>query len=280
MKVIAISTFEKQGGAAIACHRLITALNKFDVAARLLVQEGSPAPAPFVLTTSETRLKKLINFCRFVYERLTFFPYERSQQVRFMFSPANIGEDVSGQPALKDAEIIHLHWINHAFLSIRSLKKIFALNKPVVWTFHDMWTFTGGCHYTLDCTHYESVCGNCPYMRNPRTKDLSHRVWMKKKKILDNQKIIIVTSSRWLKDCASASSLLAGKDIRAIPIPIDSKKYMPLDKALVKNKLGLDHEKKYILFGAANINNFLKGFPYFIEALKKLVEISDASGCY
>jgi glycosyltransferase involved in cell wall biosynthesis len=280
MKVLLISKYEKTGGAAIACHRLVKALYKAEVPVRMLVQESSPVPAPFVLSTSNTKLKKLINFYRFVYERLTFLRQERSRQVRFMFSPANTGEDISNHPALKDSEIIHLHWLNHGFLSIKSLKIIFALKKPVVWTFHDMWAFTGGCHYAIECNNYKSACGECPYLRNPGSKDLSHKVWAKKKKILENQKLKIVTSSKWLKECASTSSLLAGKDIRAIPIPIDHNRYMPSDKKKAKAELGLDQQKKHILFGAANVRNILKGFPFFIDALKKLIEISGTYNRY
>jgi len=275
MKVLLISKYEKTGGAAIACHRLGQALNKIGVPATMLVQETSPVPSSFVLSTTNTKLKKLINFYRFVYERLTFAWREKSRQVRFMFSPANTGEDISHQPALKDSDVIHLHWVNHGFLSIKGLKKIFDLKKPVIWTFHDMWVFTGGCHYALECSNYKLACGECPYLRNPGSRDLSHKVWMKKIKILENQSITIITSSKWLKECASSSSLLKGKDIRAIPIPIDHHKYIPSDKKKAKEKLKLNQEKKYILFGAANVGNILKGFPFFLEALKKIIKTSD-----
>ena len=51
---------------------------------------------------------------------------------------------------LKEADIINLHWINGGFLSLKSLEKLSELNKPVVWTLHDMWAFTGGCHYNSE----------------------------------------------------------------------------------------------------------------------------------
>jgi len=280
LKVVLISKYEKTGGAAIACNRLVQALNKFEIPARMLVQESSPVLSPFILSTSYTKLKKLTNYARFLYEILIFLRHERSRQVRFMFSIANTGEDISQHPVLKDTEIIHLHWINHGFLSIKSLKKIFALKKPVVWTLHDMWAFTGGCHYAIECTNYKSSCGECPYLRNPNKKDLSHKVWVKKKKILENQKLKIVAISNWLKECASSSSLLAGKDIIVIPNPIDHNKYNPSDKKTAKKELGLNEEKKYILFGAANIRNILKGFPFFLDALKKLNTNTETSCQY
>ena len=63
---------------------------------------------------------------------------------------------------LDDFDIVHIHWP----LTLFSLFYISSINKPTVWTMRDMWVFTGGCHYTLECTRYASQCGSCPCLHS------------------------------------------------------------------------------------------------------------------
>jgi glycosyltransferase involved in cell wall biosynthesis len=143
-----------------------------------------------------------------------------------------------------------------------------------------MWVFTGGCHIAFECTNYKIVCGECPFLRKPGKRDLSYRLWLKKKKLLENKDFTVITVSKWLQGCASSSALLTGKDIRAIPNPLDHNRYCPSDKKQAKKELSLDQEKRHIMFGAANVRSMLKGFDYFLEALRKLALIPDAYDRY
>ena len=52
------------------------------------------------------------------------------------------------------ADVVHLHWVNAGFVSVA---EIAALRGPVVWTAHDMWPFTGGCHYDAGCGRFEDA---------------------------------------------------------------------------------------------------------------------------
>jgi glycosyltransferase involved in cell wall biosynthesis len=264
MKVLLISKDAFAGGAAVAARRLMESL-KGRVDIKMLVQENGN-PQSGIFDSSPGLFKKIINRIRFILERLTFLPKEKNRSIRFMFSPANTGEDLSGHRLVREADILHLHWVNGGFLSLRSLKKLLDQDKPVVWTFHDMWAFTGGCHLALDCTEYMKSCGNCPYLRKPRTRDLSARLWKKKQKLFSHRNLTIVTPSRWMKECAGSSSLLGHFDISAIPNPVDPEVFHPVERESACRELGLDPGKKYILFGAANVRNMIKGFSYFVEA--------------
>jgi glycosyltransferase involved in cell wall biosynthesis len=82
----------------------------------------------------------------------------------------------------------------------------------------------------------------------------------------------IVTCSNWLKQQASLSSLLRNKPIYTIPNPIDTQTFKPSNKLQHRKLLGLDQNKKYILFAAANINNYFKGFSFFVEAIELLTK--------
>ena len=270
MKVVHVSNSDTDGGAAIAARRHVVALNRLGIDTVLLVQEKKTS-LPFVTGTTDSACKRGLNFYRFAWERFLFYLRERSREVRFLFSLANTGEDISRHPLIRNADIIHLHWINQGFLSLRSIQKIIALGKPVVWTLHDMWLFTGGCHHSGTCEEYRNACGNCPFVKNPGKKDLSTKIWRRKSKILPSSGITVITCSDWLRNRAVASSLLKGLNVLTIPNPLDTHIFKPMEKAEARKSLGVDPMKEYLLFGAVNVNNHYKGFKWFVEALDILI---------
>jgi hypothetical protein len=160
--VLLITTYP-HGGAGTACRRLQSALQKSGINASLLTQ------------------KDVSGRFNFIAERLSFLPWERDKSVRFSFSLANFGTDISHHPLVQRADVIHLHWWNQGFLSLRNLEALGRSGKKIVWTLHDMWAFTGGCHYDWGCGRFSDACGKCPYLRFPSEKDLSNQVWKRKK---------------------------------------------------------------------------------------------------
>jgi len=271
MKILLIGKHSTTGGAAIASSRLMKALKARGVDVKMLVQEGG-AEDEGVYSTTRGWLKNRINLLRFIFERLVFLRHERSRSIRFLFSLANTGESIVRERQVMEADIIHLHWINAGFLSLKSLKELLKLGKPLVWTFHDMWPFTGGCHYALDCKGYTRECGHCPYLNKPGSRDLSHRIWKKKKKLFGNSQDTVITPSNWLGECVRESSMLSHWQLSTIHNPIDHEFYKPVEREEACANLGLDPSKKYILFGAANMKNMLKGFTYFLEATQILTD--------
>ena len=266
------------GGAAIACLRLLAILEQTKgVEVTMLVQEKK-RDNPNVKSIAKTWLQKKLAFERFARERLYFKFQEKNKEIRFAFSPANSGIDISEHPLVQEADIIHLHWINFGFLSLKSLEKLFALNKSIVWTLHDMWAFTGGCHHSGDCENYQDSCGNCfQYLKNPSPTDLSNKVWQRKNAILNHSlrlrskhDITIIGCSQWLSNRAKKSSLFKGFLVKSIPNPLDTNLFSPQKKAEARIKLGLPIDKKLILFVAAKVSVIWKGFSYFHEALEIL----------
>ncbi|TSD63931.1 glycosyltransferase [Inquilinus sp. KBS0705] len=273
MKVALINTSDSGGGAAEACMRLLKALQASNVDVTMLVQHKKRDEAS-VYTVERSFFGRLRSRFNFLYERLPFIAFhERDKSVRFAFSTANIGRDISKEKVIKEADIIHLHWTNSAFLSISDLKKLVALNKPIVWTLHDMWVFTGGCHYSGACNHFINQCGNCYYLRDDGNDDISHMGWLRKNDMLAKARnISFVTCSNWLAGVALKSSLLDVERIQAIPNPIDTDIFSPQDKHTARSKWGISPAAKVILFGAANINDKRKGIVYLVKALAHLKE--------
>jgi glycosyltransferase involved in cell wall biosynthesis len=271
MKVALINTSDSGGGAAEACMRLLKALQLQAVDVTMVVEHKKRAEEA-VYTVERNIFGKLRSKLNFFLERLPFmFFQERDKSVRFAFSTANAGTDISASKVIREADIIHLHWTNSGFLSIHDLKKLMALNKPVVWTLHDMWAFTGGCHYAGPCNHFKNQCGNCYFLRDPKNDDISHDGWLHKKDMLSVAKnLSVVTCSHWLGEVAMKSTLLKGFIIQAIPNPIDTELFSAKDKAAARAKWGINPSAKIILFGAANINDRRKGISFLVDALKYL----------
>ena len=270
MKITILSTFDNFGGAAIAASRLNKALNNNGLSSNMLVQDKK-GNLPNVESIAQNWFQKKLALLRFALDRYQFAFYEKNKDVRFIFSQAKIGVDIHNHPLIQQSDIIHLHWINFGFLSLNSLEKLFITHKPIVWTLHDMWVFTGGCHYSRECTNYERNCGNCvQFLKNPSENDLSHQVWERKKEIFSKANLTIVTCSEWLAQRARESSLLKDKTIVSIPNPIDTDVFRPIEKSIARGNFKLSPDKKYILFGAVKISDVRKGFTYFAEALSIL----------
>jgi len=268
-----INTSDAGGGAPAACLRLLKALEgQKEIDGKLLVQykKTNEVGVTGIVTNAWRRFKAKFDF---LYERLPFiFFHERDKSVRFAFSTANAGFSMKNNPLVKDADILHLHWTNSGFLSINDLKELVDLGKPIVWTLHDMWTFTGGCHYVGACNHFINQCGDCYFLKDENPNDISHSGWLKKVTMYSgNKNITFVACSSWLAGVARKSSLLEKFNITSIPNPIDTDLYSPQDKLDMRENWGINPFAKVILFGAANINDRRKGITYLVEALNHLV---------
>jgi glycosyltransferase involved in cell wall biosynthesis len=266
MKILILSTSERTGGAAVAANRLMHALNTAGHEAKMLVRDKQTDDAN-VISVNTSWLTKQINFLRFVWERFVIFASNRfSRKNLFAVSIANTGTNISKHPLVKEADIIHLHWINQGFLSLKNIKQLIALGKPVVWTMHDMWAFTGICHYAGICDKYKNKCECCQFLISKHHNDLAHKIW-KQKQFLQDNNIQLVTVSNWLKNKGHESSLSKSLAFTVIPNVVDTTIFKPEDKLVAREKLQLPKDKKIILMGAANLTATIKGFAYLEEAL-------------
>ena len=269
MKVLIVNTSEKTGGAAVAAHRLMEALTIFGVKAKMLVREKETGQIAVAALPQSPLLRWY-----FLWERLIIFFFCRgSRQHLFEIDIANAGTDITQLPEFREADVIHLHWINQGMLSLKNIRKILDSGKPVVWTMHDIWPATAICHYTRGCQHYLTDCRNCHLLPgNGSGNDLAARIWKKKVRMLRDRKITYVTCSRWLREEASKSALLAGQTIVNIPNPIDTNIFKPVDKKKARKAEGLPVDKRLILFVSQRVTDKRKGMEYFVQAINQLAE--------
>ena len=269
MRVLIVNTSERAGGAAVAAGRLMDALNNNGVKAKMLVRDKQTD----TITVAGLG-NSAFNQRHFLMERLSIFPRLLfSKKHLFDIDIANSGFDITQTREFREADIIHLHWINQGMLSLNGIKKILDSGKPVVWTMHDAWPATAICHLTMDCKRYKPRCCRCRYLPGGGgDNDLASKVWKRKKAMLDGQSVYFVACSRWLEDEAKQSALLAGQNVTSIPNPIDTHLYHPADKEAARQRLGLPSGKKLILFVSQRATNAYKGMDYLAEACRLLVE--------
>lgn len=137
-------------------------------------------------------------------------------------------------------------------------------------TLHDQRFFTGGCHYSEDCTQYTESCQKCPVLITevqPKIH-LNHQLSQLTYQLIPNLQII--TPSRWLAKCAKESTLLGQFKITAIPNSINLDLFKPHDKTLAKIKLNLNPEKIYFILGARDLKDYRKGMDSVLESIKYL----------
>lgn len=262
MKVLFISTYDIQGGAAIAATRLLHAMQLagYDASMVVRVKKGDDAS---VFTAGNEKMNK----ARCYWERGVIYLHNRlSRENLFDVSIANTGVPVTKLPAFKEADVVHLHWINQGMLSVREIGNILSSGKKVVWTMHDMWPFTGICHYAGTCNAFTFGCSHCPYLKNPSRKDLSYSVYHQKQLAYRKGNIIFTACSRWLMELAKQSPLTQGHKVVSIPNPIDTGIYLPKDKNAIREKMGLPTDRKIVLFAAMKASDKRKGIDYLIEA--------------
>lgn len=271
MKILIINTSECIGGAAVAAKRLKSALQKAGEHVLMLV-ENKQTEEKDVIPTKTDVVNLVVNKLYFLWERLVIFicnGFDRKNL--FKVSIANCGINIRKLSFVKEADIIHLHWINQGFLSLGQVGRLIKLGKPVVWTMHDMWPCTAICHYSWDCERFHHECGMCPFLNSKKINDLSHHVW-KKKQFLEYSNIQFVAVSTWLAKQAQKSSLLKNSDIKVIPNVIDISVFSRKNRLDARKSFSLPTEKKIILMGAARLDDPIKGFQYLKVALNTIFQ--------
>lgn len=263
MKILHLSQSDIEGGAARGAYWLHNALQQAGVESQMLVA-SKDSPDPAVIGPSGKVRKGLQELrCKIDGFPLSFYP-DRDPLFSLSWLPNNTVKKVNSIAP----DIINLHWLGLAFLTPESLAKF---KPPIVWTLRDMWAFTGGCHYTGNCENYLTQCGACPALKSDKPNDISRQFWAKKFKAWQDLNFTVVTISHWLADCAKESSILKNKKIQVIHNALDESKYKPMPKKIVRDILGLNPDKKIVLFGAVNATSEKrKGFQYLVTALNKL----------
>lgn len=265
MKCLILSSSEKSGGAARAANRLHHALLAASVDSRMHVASKQSDDWRVIGPTNKFEKgsvklgqiieglgKKLQQTCNLNLHSLACISWLRASQIN-----------------ASSADVINLHWVCGGFLSVEEIGRII---KPVVWTLHDMWAFSGAEHIAPDD---EGARWRHGYDKGNRHAadggvDIDRWVWRRKKNAW-NRPFHIVTPSRWLADCARSSALLHDWPITVVPNPLDTEIFKPMPRKLAREILRLPLDAKIVLFGAmGGRQDPIKGWDLLQPALAQI----------
>lgn len=266
MNILHVNASDIAGGAARAAYRLHCSLIAEGINSQMLVQAKSSDD--FTVIGPSTNIRKGLSKLRPNLDALPVRLYQN--RTKTLFSPACIPfSQIAERINALNPDVVHLHWIAGGMMRIEDIARIKA---PVVWSLHDMWSFTGGCHYDEHCGAYKHACGNCKVLQSQKDRDLSRRVYQRKQKAYQQKKgVTVVGLSRWLVNEAAASSLFNQYQVVNLPNPIDTDAFAPFDQGAARSLLNLPQDKKLILFGAMGATSDpRKGYSRLSQALEQL----------
>ena len=266
IKVVHLS-FEDSFGAGRAAIRINKAVKEQEIDSKVYVLYKND-----MADSSEIKLDRFQRIAMNLLIRINYILLKKYPQ-RGYFHEDKLGINLMKNEEISSADIIHFHWVNDGIWSDAFIKALIELKKPIVWTMHDMWSFTGGCHYDDFCEKYVGQCGECKVLCSNKKKDTAYKAQEKKKNYLSKMNIQLVGCSKWITSRANESYIGSSlkKSAICIPNPINDQQFKLYEKGLCKQLLGINCQKQLILFGAVNAaSDKRKGAPYIFEAIKKL----------
>lgn len=172
-------------------------------------------------------------------------------------------------------DIIHLHNMHGYYINIEILfdylKKV---DKPLVWTLHDCWSFTGHCsHFDyIGCDKWQNECHDCPQKKSYPSSiiiDNSRNNYKIKKELFTGlNNLTIITPSKWLADLVK-KSFLKVYPIKVINTGIDLDVFKPKESSF---REVYNIKDKFIILGVATAWSRNKGLDCFIKLSQIIIE--------
>ncbi len=265
MKILIVNTSDILGGAARAAFRLHKSLMVSGIESRMRV--GVKKSDLVSVDGPQRRLGEALGIARpFLGQTLMRLQKTNNSILHSTaILPSCLVDEINTSPA----DVINLHWVCGEFISVEDIGRI---RKPIVWTLHDMWAFSGAEHYGPDNSNARWQNG---YTADNRTSghkglDIDRWVWNRKRRAW-RYPMQIVTPSRWLAECVKTSYLMRNWPVTVIPYTLDCRQFQPWPKPFAREVLGLPLAATLILFGAmGGGKDFIKGWDLLQPALARI----------
>lgn len=193
---------------------------------------------------------------------------ERRRDLPFSLNVLGMGFDTA---QMEKADLVHLHWIGGRTVDFTRLSHI---RRPLVYTLHDMFACTAGCHCTMDCDRFRDECrGSCPQLGTPRLfRGLPAWLFSRKRRSFARiPSLTLVTPSLWLKREVEKGCMFPGRRIVQIYNPVDTDLFRPAeDREAIRAALGIPSGAFVIACGATGLFNPVKGGHFIPLVLEEL----------
>ena len=265
MKVLHINYSDSKGGASRAVLRIHESLLKKKVKSFLKVSINSKN---YIHTKNILKPNFFIGFCNKIKSALESKISNILREDNFVKNSISLFPTFLHKKINRsNFDIVHLHWVNGETISIEDIGRI---KKPIVWTLHDMWPFSGSEHITFNKFCKQSSLNNKKNKKKIIDFNISKFTWNRKIKNWKN-KFYIVGVSKWITNCASQSHLMKKCPATTINNTLDIKFWKPENKHLCKKYFNLPENYKIIGFGSLEYKNSnLKGKDLFFSAINEI----------
>lgn len=259
MKVLHICTAD-EGGAGLCCLRIHQALLNEGIDSKVLMLRTDHTDMQGVFQYTKGHIidflwrgfNKILRLCH-----LELDDYNRSINLTkrtYIFSTLPTSPiDVSQHPLIKEADLIHLHWVDN-FVDYPSFFK--NVDKPIVWTLHDEGLFSGVFHFT-DGRKLNEPLDN-KYLK------------IKYDAVQQIKNLGIVFLSQMMRDKFSNDNMVVGRPFAVINNPVDCESFQPIDKSKVRKKMNIPQDALVFSFVAGKIADPRKGLSALSRTLQKM----------
>lgn len=264
MRVVHIST-QLHGGAGLAALRLHRALGSQGITSRMLSLHPPPIPAADMTHVRGILRRATEGAEQRFFDRSGWALGARTRQRRTLrhlrgryelFSFPTSPYRLEGHRWVKQADVVHLHWVA-GLLDIPTFFARLPARKPLVWTLHDMNPFLGGFHYQGD------------FDRNPALQPLDLKLRALKERAYHRRPVQLVTLSQWMTD-ALQGSILENAPATRVPNGLDTSLFCYGERDAARARLGLSRDERVFLFVSETVDNHRKGFDLLLRAIADL----------
>jgi glycosyltransferase involved in cell wall biosynthesis len=257
-----------RGGAANAAIRLNDGLNRYTTYKSTIITHDYVEPGIQSVHYIDRRATHTTNN-----KIRSFYTTLKTHPNNILFSPHCLTTPLSNDELMElagAADLINLHW-TPGLLSLENITALLNTGKPVVWTIHDTYPFSGGCHYFHGCTRWKTNCNDCPQLRDSMGNSPSLYLTAKKEALSRYPNLTLVALNDHFRAIAEESPIFSGCRVEVIPNSIDTDIYRPLDRTACRHKHSLSPSAKY-LFYTASYASRTKGFREFVETINILAK--------
>lgn len=262
-RVLHLSTYGANSGAGVAALRLLEAERSYGLDAELLLMAPNSETLAGVHALGNDRRLYRAWQCKLWSERALVAllnGFNREQTFKTSLGRLGISMRVL-RPYLAKVDLIHLHWTQHAFLSLRTLEELCKLGLPVVITLHDYWWAQG-----IEQMETKPSELSAPLRR------LDRQVRQRKAELMAYYPIHWVTVSSSLANEVSRSPIIPRLGVSTIGNVLSAHYYQ---QAQSQGSRDTDGQSPYqILFVAARVDDPIKGWSYLTEAMRQLAELA------
>jgi glycosyltransferase involved in cell wall biosynthesis len=268
MRILFINTTDTAGGAAVVMQRLLLGLGQQYGTEHMILVRNKKSNAANTHAILHNRFE--INTEK-ILDHIT-----RPLGLLYQFFPFSSRRLLAAARSFKP-DVINLHNTHGGYFATPLLEQLSAI-APVVWTLHDMWSFTGNASHTFGNMSWKELKNDAALKKIPPSIGINTGAFLlrQKKRVYGRSELSIVTPSKWLFNLAAQSPVFSGKKIYQVYNGIDPRVFFPGNKQEARKKLNIVPGEPVIIFISHFLtrNNPWKGGRDLLEILGRINEVA------